>query len=1175
MTSPAYTPLHIHSEYSILDGSIKVKKLVQELADRGHSAAALTDHDGLHGVLEFYLACKNKNINGIIGYEVNVAPVYLESQESTCHLVLLAKNTAGYKNLIKICTIANTSGKNALFTDSTNIFLEDLKKYSDGLIVLTGCMQSELSQHLLNNDEEKAFQFLNQLEKIFSKENVFVELIDNGIEEQKLLIRDLVKTAKKLDFAIVATPDVHYLNSKDKETHLSLLAIKQKLKKTEVQKFPEHIHFHLPSDQEMIEKFSKLPEAIENTNKIAEMCTLDLDTKSFYMPKYNMNSNESENDCLIRLSREGLSERKTTIQLWMKDKFTEEIWEEYKKRLEYELDIMLNMNFSGYFLIVQDFINWAKLQNIPVGPGRGSAAGSLVSYALKITNIDPIRFNLLFERFLNPERVSLPDIDTDFCQERREDVLNYVYEKYGRRSVSQIATFGRMMAKNALKNLARITGWSFNESNDFAKLIPNGVGITLEQARNEEPKIQDRLENDERAQTLWNGAIEIEGTLNSLGVHAAGVIISDKSLDEQCPLLESDGQILTQFEHKYAEKVGLIKFDFLGLKTLTVIDKALKLIHENYNIELCLDSINLEDSQVYDMISTAHVTGVFQLESMGMRKLISDLKPNCFTDIVALLALFRPGPLGSGMVEDFVKRKHGETPVEYTFDILEPILKDTYGIIVYQEQVQKIASVLANYSLGEADLLRRAMGKKDKHEMQKQKIRFIEGSKQNGYNEEKVSELFDLLEKFAEYGFNKSHSAAYGWVTYQTAWLKTYYPTEFAASLMSCDLGNTDKISNYLTDCRRMKIEILPPCVNQSGYTFHAKEKGKIQFGLGAIKGIGENIIQAIIKDRKENGIFKSVPEFIVRIGPRKINKKMMESLVKSGSFDSIHINRNEIFRNMDLWIKIISKENERSEKNVVGIFDPISEKNIANKVKNISSILQTKKTPFWNFSENLSYEYAQIGVYLSGHPSDIFKEDIAKLSTTLISQAYLHLDNKKIQDYQQKSIYLCGIVTSLFEKNTKEGDPFLVFKLEDGSGEIECVLFSKQFLALSFTIKTGEALFLECKLTKGIGENTVKCIVQSLVPLSDKRIESIKKIIINTSEVFLTEQKNILSLQSILKKCKGNTPVLLQSFLKKDKMKLSVQLKEFHVTPSDDFLFLIRNNLPSGIQIEHVFTVV
>jgi DNA polymerase-3 subunit alpha len=1207
-----FVHLHIHSEYSLLDGSIKVKKLVKELSKRGAKAAALTDHDAMHGVLEFYLSCHSEKINGIIGYELNVAPKYLEEKKHTCHLVLLAENDLGYSNLIKLCTIANTTGKNNLFTDSSNVTWHDLEQYAKGIICLTSCLKGELAKHLLNDDEKNARLYLENLINIFGKQNTFVELIDNGLEEQKRLIPKLVQLASELDVGIVATADVHYLYKKDKETHMSLLAIKNKLQKSDVKGVPSEIEFHLTTAEEMCEKFSQYPEAILNTTRIANRCLVKIDTKSIFMPDYRQRENESSDECLVRLSKEGLEARKDAIANWMGEKFNNDIWQEYQKRLDYELSVILTMKFSGYFLIVQDFINWAKTQNIPVGPGRGSAAGSIVTYALRITNIDPIRFNLLFERFLNPERISMPDIDTDFCQDRRGEVLNYVYQKYGNRSVSQIVTFGRMMAKNAIKNLARINGWSFHDSNEFAKLIPESPGITLEQAFQEEPKIQDRVENDERTRNLWEGALEVEGTLSSLGIHAAGVIISDRALDERCPLLESEGQLLTQFENKYAEKIGLIKFDFLGLKTLTVIDNTVKLIKKHKNPSLDIETINLEDKKVYEMISTAHVTGVFQLESTGMRKLIADLKPTCFTDIIAVLALFRPGPLGSGMVEDFVKRKHGETAVEYPFIELESILNDTYGVIVYQEQVQKIAAVLANYSLGEADLLRRAMGKKDKIEMEKQKSRFVSGATQNNHNPQKSGELFDLMAKFAEYGFNKSHTAAYGWVTYQTAWLKTYYPTEFMTAIMSCDLDNTDKIVGYVRDCKRMKIKVLPPCVNHSRFEFSNPGERVIQFGLGAVKGLGSGIINMIVQEREKNGLFTTVPEFIVRMDARKLNKKIMESLIKSGAFDSLATNRAELLTNSDSWLRTIAKEADREEKTVFDLFamsesqashssnqqlssttvqnlttvDPfvtvqfspfalptkIKFENCPVKIQNQLVAVQLKPSKPWNYQEQLANEFATLGFYMTGHPADILRPDFDKLAEITLDQAALYLEPDNVPEYKRKIIKVAGIVTMLLEKKNKEGQPFLVLKIEDGFGELEVTLFNKQYAALTESIKFGEAFIIECKIRRGIEEGSVKGVAQRLDRVSNKRLELIKRIVLSTHENFLKEKDNIKKLIQIFNKNAGTTPLFMNIMIPDDKIMIKAKFGNHFVKPTDSFIMEIENSWPGMIKVERLY---
>lgn len=1216
---PEFVHLHVHSEYSLLDGSIKVKKLVKELAARGATAAALTDHDGMHGAVEYYLECQKEKINGIIGYEANVPPLILTDAKSPFHLVMLAENNDGYANIVKLCSFANTTGRNLLGPESIVVSWETLKEHKDGIICLTSCLKGELQQLLLNGQSEKAESFVDELVSVFGQANVFLEMIDNGIPEQRSLLPVLASIAEKKSIGIVATADVHYLRPSDKDTHLSLLAIKHKLQKSDVQGFDPSFSFHLATAEEMREKFASYPEALANTVAISQRCKITIDTKSIFMPDFRQRPDETADDCLARLSYEMLEERKPAIQRWMGDSFSDEAWKTYMDRLEYELGIINKMKFAGYFLIVQDFINWAKEQGIPVGPGRGSAAGSLVTYALRITNIDPIRFNLLFERFLNPERVSMPDIDTDFCMDRRGEVINYVYERYGARNVSQIVTFGRMMAKNALKNLARILGWSFNESNEFAKLIPEQPGITLEQAYKDEERLRTKVENEERTKTLWNGALAIEGTLNSLGIHAAGVIISDRALDESCPQLESEGQMITQFENKFAEKIGLIKFDFLGLKTLTVIEKAVKEIRKKHKPDFNIENIDLEDPKVYDMISTAHLTGIFQLESNGMRKLISELKPTCFSDIVAVEALFRPGPLGSGMVADFVNRKHGRTAVEFPFAELEPILADTYGVIVYQEQVQKIAAILANYSLGEADLLRRAMGKKDKAEMERQKSRFIEGAQKNGHDPIRVSEFFDLIAKFAEYGFNKSHSAAYAYVTFQTAFLKTYYPTEFMAAIMSCDLDNTDKIVAYVRDCKRLGIQLLPPSVNSAEFEFTIPASMTIQFGLGAIKGLGKGIIELITSDRQRDGLFETVPEFIARLDPRKINKKVLESLIKAGAFDQIATNRAELLANSDSWLRSISKESERQDLVGEGIFDLFAESNStqantethrsavagAEQIKaarvnqkssepakkfnplliptkttpefntsknNLLAGVQLKRTKPWSLTEQLGLEKATLGFYMCGHPADILADDFSEIAQAPINDCVLFLDGDDTPEHKRRTVKVAGIVMLALEKVTKEGKKFGVYRLEDSTGEIEVSVFANQYAALVNKPKVGDAMWMELKVRRGIEEGSVKGICQAVGLISEKRNELAKQILLVAEESFLTRHENLDELATFLGQHRGSTPLALDVQWSSERVHLRAKLGKYSVTPSDDFILSLENKWPGEIQVKRIY---
>lgn len=1209
MNAEDFVHLHVHTEYSLLDGSIKVKKLIKEAVARQYKAIAITDHDGMHGCVELYLEALKEKIRPIIGYEANVEALNTLGNGSPIgHLILLAQNTAGYKNLIKLSTIAATTGRNTFGEESIALKWDEIKPYSDGLICLTSCLKGEFAQLVEQGENEKAGNFLSHLQNFFGKENVYVELIDNNLSEQKVLIPKLVEVAQANAVPIVATADVHYLKKEDKETHLSLLAIKHKIQRNDLRSIDKTYEFHLATFEEMQEKFSAYPEALANTKVIADKCDVLIDTKKIYMPDFREKEDETAEDCLARLAWQGLEDRKEAINHIYKGELTEELWNQYKERLEYEINVINSMKFSGYFLIVRDFINWAKKNKIPVGPGRGSAAGSLVTYALLITNIDPIRFNLLFERFLNPERVSMPDIDTDFCQDRRDDVIQYVYDRYGRSNVAQIVTFGRLMAKNAIKSLARIQGWNFTDSNNFAKLIPESPGITLEQAYEQEDAIQLRLDADDRAKTLWKDATEIEGILNSLGIHAAGVIISDRSLSELCPMMESEGQMLTQLENKFAEKIGLIKFDFLGLKTLTVIDKATKFIHKRYDPSFDIEKIDIEDEKVYKNVSTAHVTGIFQLESGGMRKLIADLKPTVFSDIVAINALFRPGPLGSGMVEDFVLRKHGKNAVEYPIPELEPILQETYGVMVFQEQIQKIAALMASYSLGEADLLRRAMGKKDKAEMERQKQRFLEGATVNGFDKTKSEEIFDLMAKFADYGFNKSHSAAYGWVTYQTAYLKTYYPTEFMAAIMSCDLDNTDKIVNYVRDCRRMKLTLLPPSVNDSFFEFTIPATHTIQFGLGAVKGLGKGVIELIVEERNSRGKFKTVPEFIARIDPRKINKKVLESLIKSGAFDTIATNRAELLANVDGWQRAISKEFERQDRVGDGIFGggslfsaptPIHTEEVQDdhapqimtkrvrfaptllptQIKSQNSAYadflagtQVKKTQPWSRMIQLQNEQTALGFYMSGHPADIIEEDIEQIATINISEAPLHCEQDNIPDFKRKQLKLAGIITMNLEKRTKENEKFCVLRVEDCSGEIEIAIFPKQFAALTTTFNLGDAVWVDCKIRKGIEEGTVKGVCQAIGKLSDKRVELARRITLKTQADFISEAGNLKILEDLLKKHKGITPVFVEVPNEDERVTMRFALEKYSVSPSDEFIHDIENNWPGALEVRRQF---
>ncbi len=1174
MTSSAdrrFVHLHVHSEYSLLDGCIQVNKLVDRLSELGMAACALTDHDAMHGVVDFSFACKKKNINGILGYEANCATFSKDLPEKTHHLVLLAENETGYKNLVKVCSFANTTGRNLHGEESTVVTEEVLRSHAEGLICLTSCLKGECATLLAKERFDCAQTYLSQLKEIFGPGNVFVEIVDNGLAEQKQLRPALVAAAQKAQLSVVASADVHYLSAEDKKTHLSLLAIKHKLKREDVQILDhEEYSYELASEEEMVKRFADLPEALANTLRIADRCQVELKTGEFYMPDFSENPDETADECLRRYAERGLDERRPAIEHAQGESFSEELWAEYQERLNHELGIIERMKFAGYFLIVQDFINWAKDQSIPVGPGRGSAAGSLVTYALQITNIDPIRFNLLFERFLNPERISMPDIDTDFCQDRRQEVLDYCYKRYGEKNVCQIVTFGRMMAKNAIKNLARISGWSFMDSNDFAKLIPESPGIRLTEALESEEKLRARIETDHRAQELWDGALAIEGTLSSLGIHAAGVIISDRPLTELSPVMESEGQVLTQLEGKYAEKIGLIKFDFLGLKTLTVIDKAVKNLEQLQGTKLDIESIELEDPKVYEMISTAHVTGVFQLESTGMRKLISELQPSCFSDIVAVLALFRPGPLGSGMVDDFVQRKHGKKEIEYPLPQLEEILADTYGVIVFQEQVQKIAAVLANYSLGEADLLRRAMGKKDAAEMERQKLRFVSGAKENEIDAAKAEEIFDLMAMFAAYGFNKSHTAAYGWVTYQTAYLKTYHPTCFMAAILSCDLDNTDKVVNYLKDCRRMQITIEAPDVNASEYEFRVTSERSIRYGLGAIKGVGQGIVEEIVEERKNGGDFQSVPEFIARVGAKKLNKKTLESLVNAGAFDTVERNRRYLLENLDSWLRTISREFERLSSVGGGLFGECEGVDLPSLMMGI----QSKKASPWPLLQELEQEKQALGFYHSNHPASLYESDLKAFRSYSLGQVALALNEesssfRKGGEFQRRETRVAGLLLAIDERRNKDGEKFAILKLADISGEQEISIFPKQYEALELNFEAGDVIWVKCNVRQGIEQGSVRLSCVELGRLDDLLQERKRALRLTLNPRWAKEPQRVDELIRFFKDHSGPAQVSLNVALPQQKVKVEATLAKLGSENSVKLFSLLDEKWPRQLQAE------
>ena len=885
-----FVHLHLHTQYSLLDGAIRPSALIDRALEFNMPAVAVTDHGNVFGALEFYNLARKKGIKPIIGCEVYVAagsrhdrtpPV--RGGAGAYHLILLVKNQKGYRNLCRLLTLAYTEG----FYYRPRVDKELLAEHNEGLIALSACLHGEVSHNLSGGRVREAEEAARLYRDIFRDRRFFLELQHNGMEEQEKVNQGLLEVSRNCDVPVVATNDCHYLRKEDSKYHDILICIQtgKTVADTNRLKFATD-EFYFKSPEEMAAAFSDVPEAVANTIEIAERCNLEFDLGEHHLPEFPVPPGRTLESMLEEKAKAGLEARLKAMDGGDGQDGEGGVKWRYYERLVKELKVIEGMGFAGYFLIVTDFIEYARSQGIPVGPGRGSAAGSLVAWSLGITNLDPIRYNLLFERFLNPDRISLPDIDIDFCFERRDEVIKYVTEKYGADNVTQIITFGQMKARAVIRDVGRVLDMPYGEVDRIAKLVPPTLNITLKEALAGEPKLKKLVDEDPRVAELMDAAIALEGLPRHASTHAAGVVISNLPLVEYLPLYKGtkDEVVTTQFSMKDVERIGLVKFDFLGLKTLTVIDKALKHIKASRGDELDIDSIPLDDDETYALVASGCSNGIFQLESSGMKELLRKLKPTCFEDLIAAVALYRPGPLQSGMVDDFIKRKHGRVPVVYDLDEVKPILETTYGVMVYQEQVMEIARVLAGYTPGDADVLRKAMGKKIPEEMLKQRARFLDGAKKNKLPRAKAEKIFDLMAKFAGYGFNKSHSAAYALIAYQTAYLKAHYPVEFMAALLSSDMDNTDQVVKYINECRDMNIAVEPPDINGSAREFTVSGP-VIRFGLGAVKNVGASAIEEILNLREE-GPFASLVDFLVRVDGRKVNRKVTESLIKSGAFD-------------------------------------------------------------------------------------------------------------------------------------------------------------------------------------------------------------------------------------------------------------------------------------------------
>jgi DNA polymerase III subunit alpha len=1008
-----YVPLHLHSEFSLLDGAIRVKELVAEAVRLKMPAVAITDHGNLFAAVDFYRNATKAGIKPIIGCEVYMAPGSRfdkkgsEADEPAFHLVLLAKDNHGYRNLVTLVTKAYTEG----FYYRPRIDQQLLEQYSGGLIGLSACLKGEVPYYLHRDMVEKAREKAIGYKHILGPENFYIEIQDNGLPEQEKVNRRLVELAEDLHIGLVATNDCHYLKKEDARAHDILLCIQtgKTVGDAGRMKFGSD-QFYFKTPDEMAAAFSELPEAVKNTRAIAERCNVEFRLGANLLPVFTVADGRAPEAKLEELAGEGLLRR-----------LGPSAGKTYRDRLDLELSVINKMKYASYFLIVWDFISYAKRKNIPVGPGRGSAAGSLVSYCLGITDIDPVRYHLLFERFLNPERISMPDIDVDFCKDKRSEVISYVAEKYGEDHVAQIITFGTMAAKAAIRDVGRALGIPYGDVDRLAKLVPGTLNITIGEAMKMEPRLKSLYEGDERVRELLDVAMRLEGLCRHASTHAAGVVISPAPLTDYTPLYRNpaDGSITTQFDMGAIEKTGLLKFDFLGLKTLTVIDKTLQYIREGGR-DFSLENIPFDDEATFALLSSGQATGIFQLESAGMRDLLVRMTPNRFEDLIAIVALYRPGPMGSGMIDDFIKRKKGKIPVKYDLPQLKEILDETYGVILYQEQVMRIANKLANFSMGQADILRKAMGKKKPEEMEKQKSSFIEGAIANGIPEKKAMKIFDLMAFFAEYGFNKSHSVAYAYVTYQTAYLKAHFPVEFMAATLTSDMENTDKVLKSIAGCREIGVEILPPDINRSGKEFSVVGNS-IRFGLEAVKGVGASAIDSILEVRGNGGDFSSVNDFLKRIDQRKVNRKVAESLVKAGAFDSLGSARAEAIETVTLSFNGGSKSGVLRSQGQQSIFG-----------EEESSASECRE---WSRNELLKHEKEALGFYLTGHPLTAYGRYLEAAGVTKIS------DLDELPDGHE--VKVAGIVTASRRIQTRTKAEVMAYcTIEDDGGGVEVIIF-------------------------------------------------------------------------------------------------------------------------------------
>ncbi|MGA2192486.1 MAG: DNA polymerase III subunit alpha, partial [Nitrospirota bacterium] len=1106
------------------------------------------DHGNMFGAVEFYLKAVKAGIKPIIGCEMYVSKGSRfernsgGASEAAYHLVLLARNLDGYRNLMRLVSIGYIEG----FYYKPRIDKDSLAQYSGGLIGLSACLKGEVASKLMAGDMEAARNAALEYRRILGPENFYLELQDNGLEEQRKVNELMLELSNETGIPLVATSDCHYFKREEARAHEALLCIQtgKTMSDTTRMRFQTDEFYFKPAE-EMESAFEFHPEAISNTVKIAERCNLKLAFDEYHLPHYDVPEGYTKESYLEELARKGLERRLIDVKDNNKA---------YHDRLESELEIIKSMGFAGYFLVVWDFISYAKGRGIPVGPGRGSAVGSLVAYALEITDIDPLPYGLLFERFLNPERISMPDIDIDFCMDRRDEVITYVREKYGPDHVSQIITFGTMLARGAIRDVGRVLDVPYGDVDRVAKLVPETLKITLDEAVEQEPKLRELIKTDARVKEIFDTAKVLEGLTRHASKHAAGVVISQEPLTDYTPLYrDAGGEIVTQYAKDEIEKIGLVKFDFLGLRTLTVIDNAVKLINKGLPEEerFSLGSLKLDepDEETYRLLSSGDAGGIFQLESSGMRDLLIRIKPDKFEDLIAIIALYRPGPMQSGMLDDYIKGRRGLKKIAYDPPQLEEILKDTYGVIVYQEQVMQIAVRLAGFTMGQADTLRKAMGKKKLDVMVKMKESFVKGASARGIPVKKADAVFELMQKFAEYGFNKSHSTAYALITYQTAYLKTHYKVQFMAALLSSEMDNTDKIVKYISDCRALGIPVLPPDVNRSEANFTAASDS-ILFGLAAVKNVGFSAIESIIEVRESGGPFKSLFDFCKRVDLRKVNRRVIEGLIRCGAFDSTSVPRARMTAVLDTAMdggNQLARERQAGQSSIFDLMCDAGGKDAHEEYPDI---------PEWHEGELLAYEKETIGFYITGHPLARFEKDVKRYASNSTEELAELPDGREVT--------IIGVVRSRKSSVTRRGDKMAYLVMEDLQGTVEVIVFPELYKTTEKYLESDVPLLISGTLDRG--EKGVKIKATKLASLTEVREKMTSRVDIKLSATGATPE-DLLRLREVMLRYRGGCPVYLKiNMPRHGNSLLSVKTgKDLSVTPTEGLINEVEHLLGAG----------